>query len=286
MLLNMEEILSVAHKNNFAIPAFNISNYAMLNGIFEICETKSSPVIIAIHPNELRHIGIDMVEAIVSKANHTHLPVCIHLDHGANINQVMLAVKAGFTSVMIDGSSFPLDENIRICKETVSLMHPIDVSVEGEIGTIGTIDSQSEHISDDIIFTNPGDAVSFVEETEVDALAIAIGTSHGLYPKGLVPKLRLDLLKEIKNKVNIPLVLHGGSGNSDNEIFEAVKLGINKVNISSDIKNAYYCEMRNVLQNISLREPHAIEPRCKEAMKQVAAHKIDLFCSSGKSLLY
>lgn len=286
MLMNMKDLLAVANEHNFAVPAFNISDYNMFNGIMEACEEKQAPVIIAIHPDELSHIGTDMVQAIISKANKTKLPVVIHLDHGASYEQVITAIQAGFTSVMIDGSSLPFEENIAVCKKVCEAAHAVNVSVEGELGTIGTTDKEAEAGSAQIIYTNPDDAVKFVEATGVDTLAIAIGTCHGLYPKGMKPELKLDLLKEIKSKVSIPLVLHGGSNNPDKEIGESVTLGVNKINISSDIKAAYYNKMREVLKDEGLREPNTIQPACVAAMKEVAYHKIELFQTDGKAKLY
>lgn len=286
MLLNMRDLLAVANKNNFAVPAFNISDYSMLNGIFEASEEKRAPLIIAIHPDELAHVGAEMMEAVIEKAHRTHLPVCINLDHGASFEQIISAIRCGFTAVMIDGSALPFEENIAICQKVVEAAHAADVSVEGELGTIGSTDSEAEAGAEKIIYTNPDDAVRFVEATGVDTLAVAIGTSHGIYPKGMKPKLRLDLLKEIKARVSIPLVLHGGSNNPDDEIAQAVKLGINKVNISSDIKVAYYDKMRQVLADAGLREPNTIQPPCIAAMKETAYHKIDLFEAAGKAALY
>ena len=175
------------------------------------------------------------------------MPVCIHLDHGSSLAQIMEAIQCGFTSVMIDASTRPLEENIAICKQVVELAHPVNVSVEGELGTIGTTGPEAEAGADVIIYTNPDDVVTFVEATGVDTLAVAIGTSHGIYPKDRKPELKLDLLKEIASRVDIPLVLHGGSANPDDEIAAAVTLGINKINISSDIKDAFYQKCREVL---------------------------------------
>lgn len=282
----MRDLLSVANENNFAVPAFNIANYAMLNAVMAAAEEKESPVIISIHPVELNHLGEDVVRAVREKAYKSSVPVCIHLDHGSTIEEVMRAIKSGYTSVMIDGSNLPFEENIALCKKVVALAHAIDISVEGELGTIGTTDSTVENVSDEIIFTKADDAVRFVKETGIDTLAIAIGTSHGLYPAGKVPKLRLDILKEINDKVSIPLVLHGGSSNSDAEIRESVALGVNKINISSDIKSAYYNKMREVLLDKNLREPDTIEPPCMEALKKVAIQKIELFKAAGKATLY
>jgi len=286
MLMNMKDLLKVANEHNFAVPAFNISDYAMLNGIFEAIEEKQSPVIIAIHPDELSHTKPEIIKAITEKANKTKVPVCIHLDHGSSLDQIMLAIKSGFTSVMIDGSSLPLEENISLCKEIVKVAHPVDISVEGELGTIGSTDAEAEAGENEIIYTDPDVAKRFVKETGVDTLAIAIGTSHGIYPEGMEPELQLDLLKEIKTKVDIPLVLHGGSSNPDKEIGQSVELGINKINISSDIKAAYYNKMREVIDDKSLREPNTIQPPCIKAMKEIAFHKIELFNTDDKARLY
>ncbi len=286
MLMNMKELLKIADENKFAVPAFNISDYAMLNGIFEACGEKKSPVIIAIHPDELKHIGIEMVLAIREKAHKASFPVCIHLDHGQTYEQTIQAIQAGFTSVMIDGSTLSFRDNITECKRVVEAAHAAGVSVEGELGTIGSTDSQAETQGNEIIYTNSDDAVRFVEETGIDTLAIAIGTSHGIYPKGMKPELRLDLLKEIKGKVSIPLVLHGGSNNRDEEIGESVKLGISKINISSDIKAAYHEKMREVLSDPGVREPNFIQPICIAHMKETAYHKIKLFNAEGKASLF
>ena len=285
MLMNMKDLLAVANEHNFAVPAFNISDYNMFNGIIEAAEEKEAPVIIAIHPDELSHTTTEMVKGIIDRINKSSVPAVIHLDHGASYAQVITAIQAGFTSVMIDGSSLPFEENIAICQKVVEAAHAVNVSVEGELGTIGSTDAELEG-GNVIIYTDPEDAVKFVEATGVDTLAIAIGTSHGLYPKGMKPELKLDLLKEIKGKVSIPLVLHGGSGNPDKEIGESVTLGVNKINISSDIKAAYYEKMREVLKDESLREPNQIQPPCVEAMKEVAFHKIQLFQADGKAKLY
>lgn len=286
MLMTMKEILEVANREHFAVPAFNISDYAMMNGIFEACEEKQSPLIIAIHPDELSHIGVEVIGAIREKAHKATIPVCIHLDHGSKFEQIIEAIQSGFTSVMIDGSTLTFEDNIELCKKITEAAHAVNVSVEGEIGTIGSTDEQAEAGTDEIIYTNPDDAQTFIEQTGIDSLAIAIGTSHGIYPTGKKPELRLDILKEIKTKVDTPLVLHGGSNNTDSEIQEAVKLGISKINISSDIKVTYHEKMREVLTNQGYREPNVIQPPCIAAMKETAYHKIELFLAEGKAKLY
>lgn len=286
MLTTGSALLNVAHEHNFAVPAFNISDWAMFGGIVDISEQKQSPLIVAIHPDEVKHIGPDLIVAITERAHRASVPIAIHWDHGATYEEILNAIKIGFTSVMIDGSMLPFDQNVVVSKEVVAAAHAVGLSVEGELGTIGATDGEAEAGASSIIFTNPNDAATFINETGVDSLAVAIGTYHGLYPPTLKPELKLDLLKLIKAKVDIPLVLHGGSNNPDDEIAQSVRLGINKINISSDIKVAYHKKMREVLADQSLREPLTIQPPCIEAMNEVAAHKIDLFDAAGKAKLY
>lgn len=287
MLYTGKSILDVANANGFAIPAFNISDWAMFNGIMDISEETQAPVIIAIHPDEVSHITTDLIPAMHARAHRSSVPVAIHWDHGGTFEQMITAIHAGFTSVMIDASLKPFDENVALTRKVVEAAHAVGIQVEGELGTIGANDSYGESGADEIIYTNPDDAVRFVEQTGVDSLAIAIGTSHGLYPADRNPELRHDLLEEIKAAVGIPLVLHGGSGNPDSELRRAVELGINKINISSDIKVSYHNRMRQVLgTDERLREPNAIQPAPIAAMKVTAAQKIELFGAAGKAPLY
>ena len=287
MLYTGKSILDVANANNFAIPAFNISDWAMFNGIMDISEEKAAPVIIAIHPDEVSHITTDLIPAMHARAHRSSVPVAIHWDHGGSYEEIISAIKAGFTSVMIDASLLPFDENVALTRKVVDAAHAVGIQVEGELGTIGANDSYGESGAAEIIYTNPEGAVRFVEETGVDSLAIAIGTSHGLYPSDKNPELRHDLLEQIKAAVGIPLVLHGGSSNPDAELRRAVELGVNKINISSDIKVSYHNRMREILgTDQRLREPNAIQPAALEAMKATAAEKIELFGADGKASLY
>jgi fructose-bisphosphate aldolase, class II len=286
MLMNMRDLLAVAHKHNFAVPAFNVSSNMLLKGAIEASEEKRAPVIVAIHPDELSFIRPSFVKTVIEEAINAMVPVCIHLDHGSSMGQIVEAIRCGFTSVMIDASAYPLEQNIEVSKRVVDLAHSVNVSVEGELGTIGTTGPEAEAGSEEIIYVNPDDVVTFVEATCVDTLAVAIGTLHGIYPKDKKPELRIDLLKEITSRVNIPLVLHGGSANPEAEIAAAVKLGVNKINISSDIKDAFYQKCREVLANPFIREPFAIYPPCIEAMKQVCYQKFALFDAEGKAELY
>jgi fructose-bisphosphate aldolase class II len=281
MLLNMKDLLAIANQHNFAVPAFNIGTGQILNGVMDKCEELKAPVILAIHPSELEFQGDSFLKMCIDRAARSLLPVCIHLDH-SEWGPIVRAIRAGFTSVMIDASSLPFEENIAITKRVCELAHPLGVSVEGELGTIGTTDGDTEGGTDDIIYTKPEDAVRFVEETGCDTLAVAIGTAHGIYPAGMKPELKQELLSEIKSKVSVPLVLHGGSGNKDSEIAEAVKRGINKINISSDIKDAFYQELRKTLQDPRIREPFDLYPASVKAMGEVVEHKVKLFNDDDK----
>ena len=287
MLINMKEMLQAAQKNQFAVPAFNIGSGQILKAVVQSAEKMQSPVILAIHPDELSFLGDSFVASCIAEANATKVPMVIHLDHGGSFDQVMRAIKCGFTSVMIDGSLLPYEDNIKIAKKVVGVAQPINVSVEAELGTIGTTGTSAEGGTSQIIYTDPKLAKDFVEKTGIDTLAVAIGTAHGIYPKGMKPKLKLDLLKELRAAVKVPLVLHGGSSNADDEIAQSVKLGISKINISSDVKSAYYKKVREVLKdNEGWYEPNAIYPPCIVAAREVIEFKMNLFNSVDKVKLY
>lgn len=284
MLLNMKEMLTVAQENKFAVPAFNIGSGQILKAVVESANEKQAPVILAIHPSELEFLEDSFVASCIEEANKSNVPMVIHLDHGADKEQILRAIRCGFTSVMIDGSHLPYEENVKVTKEIVDIAKSLNVSVEGELGTIGTTGTSGEGGANEIIYTDPKLAKDFVEKTGVDTLAIAIGTAHGIYPKGMKPELKLDLLKEIRETVNVPLVLHGGSSNPDAEIAESVKLGVSKINISSDIKAAYYNKCKEVMaENPGWYEPNAIYPPCIEACKEVIEYKMDLFNDIDKA---
>lgn len=278
MLITMKEMLDVAQKNKFAVPAFNAGTGQLLTAMMESAEEKQAPVIMAIHPDELSFLRDSFISSVIYEANHSKVPMVLHLDHGATYEQCIHAIQLGFTSVMIDGSHLPFEENIALTKKVVDVAHSVGVSVEGELGTIGTTGDSIEGGTTEIIYTKPEDTKVFVEKTGVDSLAIAIGTAHGIYPKGFVPKLKLDLLTEIRNTVDIPLVLHGGSSNADDEIAESVKRGICKINISSDIKYSFMKGVEKYLNEKGFeREPNVIYPSCIKICRDTIEEKMALF---------
>ena len=288
MLVSGKEILEVANKFGFAVPAFNAGSGQLLEAVMQACEETESPVMIAIHPDELSFLTDSFVDQVKYYANHSKVPVCIHLDHGASYEQVIHAIQLGFTSVMIDASHKSYEDNIAITKKVVEAAHAVGVSVEAELGTIGDTGNSIEGGVTEVIYTDPEVAQDFIEKTNGDSLAIAIGTAHGIYPKNMKPKLRLDILQEIEKLVEIPLVLHGGSSNPDEEISQSVKLGINKINISSDIKIVFANKLKEILaaSDSEIREPNVMFPECMKETKKVAIDKIKLFNSEGKAKLY
>lgn len=286
MLLNMNQLLEVAKENHFAVGAFNISDSNLFRTVVEAAEENDSPAIIAVHPTELEYSKDEFFQYVVERVKNSPVPFVVHMDHGDSLASILRAIHCGFSSVMIDGSLLPFEENIKVTKEVVDVCHKIGVSVEGELGTIGSTGTSVEGGVTEVIYTDPADAKRFVEETGIDTLAIAIGTAHGIYPKGIKPKLRMDVLESIKEVVDIPLVLHGGSANPDEEIAQAVKIGIQKVNISSDYKYAYYKKCREILANTEWWDPNVINPECIEAAKEVIKFKMNLFNSIGKAKLY
>lgn len=282
----MKELLKVAKDNQFAVPAFNICSYDMLKAIMEEVERLNAPVILEIHPDEIAYLNDEFVAAVRAYAHKSKVPVVIHLDHGGKVSDVLRAIRNGYTSVMIDASLQSFDENIKITKEVVALAHEVDVSVEAEIGTIGN-NGSAEGGAANIIYTDPEQAKQFVEETNIDTLAIAIGTAHGLYPKDKTPKLNIELLKELNESIDLPFVLHGGSGNPDKEVSEAVKYGVAKVNLSSDLKSVFFDALREILnENPEMYEPNMIYPYANQKVQEVVKHKMTILNTIDQAKCY
>lgn len=286
MLYNMKELLTIAKENKFAVPAFNIGSLEILRAIMEVAEETNSPVILEIHPLEIEYLTDPFVLTVKEYAHKSKVPVVIHMDHGSNIYDVMRSIKNGYTSVMIDASNLPYEENVALTKQVVELAHKVNVSVEAEIGTIGAMNYETEGV-DNVLYTDPEQAKDFVKRTGIDCLAVAIGTAHGLYPKNFTPKLNLELLKILNKEVNIPLVLHGGSGNPDEEVTASVSLGVSKVNISSDVKSVFFKKCHELLnENPNQYEPCDLFPKCIDEAKKVIYHKLNVLNTIGKANLY
>lgn len=286
MLLNLKEILDVAQKNGFAVGAFNTSDLALVRAVVEQAEESSTPAILQFAPGEFKYATPYFFQYVRERVRDSKVPFAIHLDHGKSMEDCVAAIKAGFTSVMIDGSLLDYEGNKRVTKEVVDFAHKMGVSVEGELGTIGNAGNSDEGGAESIIYTNPEEVVDFVQATGCDALAIAIGTAHGIYPADYKPKLQLELLKELRKVSEIPLVLHGGSDNPDEEIAAACTVGIQKVNISSDIKQVFFRKVDEIYRETgNFMPPQVFNPSITE-VKKVVQKKMELFGSSGKAVLY
>lgn len=285
MLMNMKDVLSIAQQNKFGVGAFNIASAEFARLVIEVAEKLRSPVILEVHPDEHEFTGDDFIYYLRELAIKATVPVVIHLDHGQTLEQVMRAIRTGYTSIMIDASALPFEENIAITRYVSEVAHAAGVSVEAELGTIGVAEGSSEGGHAETLYTDPQQAEQFVRETGVDTLAVAIGTSHGLYPSGKQPKLDIERLKAIKQRLSIPLVLHGGSGNKDAEVAESIQHGVSKINISSDMKKAFYVALEEELKSGS-HEPNALYLKPMDAAKEIVIHKMDLFSSIGKAALY
>lgn len=282
----MKDLLAVGKEHQFAVPAFNICSFDMLKAIMEEVEANNAPVILEIHPDEIEYLGDNFVATVREYAHRSKVPVVIHMDHGGTIKDVMRAIRNGYTSVMIDASRASYEENVALTKQVVELARKVGVSVEAELGTIGN-NGSAEGGADTIIYTDPDQAEDFVQRTGIDTLAVAIGTAHGLYPKDKKPELNMPLLKELNKRLDIPFVLHGGSGNPDKEVSESVQYGVRKVNLSSDLKSVFFEEVRRVLvDNPAMYEPNQVYPSANEKVKEVVRHKLHILNTTGQADKY
>nr|WP_300003967.1 class II fructose-1,6-bisphosphate aldolase [Tissierella sp.] len=277
-----KELLLDAQKNKYAVGAFNVNNMETIQAIIGAAEELNSPVIIQASQGGLKYAGVEYLATLGKlAANNAKVPVALHLDHGTDFDQVMQCIRNGFSSVMIDGSRFPLDENIAFTKKVVEIAHMVGVTVEAELGKIGGTEDHITVSEKDATFTDPQEAKRFVEETGVDYLAIAVGTAHGVYAGE--PKLDYDRIKEIRNIIDIPLVLHGSSGVPAESLQKAISLGICKINIDTDIRASF---AKSVKEYISAN-PDQIDPRkilapATESMKQVIMEKMKMFGSANR----
>jgi fructose-bisphosphate aldolase class II len=283
MLVSLRELMEAAERGKYAVGAFNCNNMEIIQAIVQAAEEENSPVIVQASQGALKYAGLDYITALTRvAAEKTKIPVALHLDHGTSFEQVVKCIRNGFTSVMIDGSAYPLQENIALTNKVVEIARAVGVSVEAELGKIGGTEDDISVDEREATFTDPNEAKQFVEATGVDALAIAIGTAHGVY-KG-EPKLDFARLEKIASIVKTPIVLHGSSGVPDEAITKAISLGVRKVNIDTNLREAFVKKARQIMEE----KPNEIDPRkilgpAREAMKEVIKEKIRLFGSSGKA---
>lgn len=281
-MVNTKEMLKHAQEGGFAIPAFNIHNLETIQGVIEAAVELNAPVIIQTTPGTVRYAGLEYVSAIVRKAAEMHrIPIALHLDHCGSREMILQCLRAGYTSIMVDGAELSYDENVNLVKEMVEIAHVMNVEVEGEIGRIGGVEDDLVVDEAHAALTIPSEAKQFAEDTTVDSLAVAIGTAHGMY-KG-VPKLDFDRLSEIRSMVDVPLVLHGASGLQDEQIIESVKRGITKVNIATELKNPFAQTIRERLKDESVNDPRKYLADARTSVKEVAMKKIRLCGANDKA---
>jgi fructose-bisphosphate aldolase class II len=305
MLVTNKDLLVPARRKGYAVGAFNINNLEVVLAVSEAAAEEKSPAIVAVTPSAIKYAGLAYLSKIVkTAAESSPVPMSLHLDHGEDFETVARCVEAGFTSVMIDGSFLKFEENVASTKRVVDLAHPKGVSVEAELGRLAGVEEKTVE-EKEAVLTDPKAAKEFVERTGVDALAVAIGTSHGAYKFKAEPKLDFERLEQIKETVNVPLVLHGASsvpqwiiekavkygaelagakGTPEEHIKKAISLGIAKINIDTDLRLAFTATVREVLAN----SPKEFDPRkilgpAKDAMREVIKGKMRLFGSSGKA---
>ncbi|MGO1468516.1 MAG: class II fructose-1,6-bisphosphate aldolase [Tissierella sp.] len=282
LLMTGKELLLHAQKNKYAVGAFNVNNMEIIQAIMGAAEELNSPVILQASQGGLKYAGVEYIAALGKlAANSSKLPVALHLDHGTDFEQVMQCIRHGFSSVMIDGSRFPLEENIAFTKRVVEIAHMVGVTVEAELGKIGGTEDHITVSEKDATFTNPVEAKRFVEETGVDYLAIAVGTAHGVYQGE--PKIDYDRIKKIRNTVDVPLVLHGSSGVSEESLKKAVECGICKINIDTDIRASFARAVKEYIkENPDQIDPRKILKPATESMKKTIMEKMKIFGSVNK----
>ena len=282
MLVTTKELMLDAQKNGYAIGAFNVENMEMVQAVVAAAEECKSPVIMQTTPSTVKYADTDMFYAnVAAAAKNASVPVVMHLDHGSSFELAMKAYRSGYTSIMIDGSHGTFEENVAVSAKVVEAVHPGGVPVEAELGKVGGKEDDLEG-GDDNPYTDPQQAVEFVERTGIDSLAVAIGTAHGVY-KG-EPKLDLDRLSEIREVVSIPLVLHGTSGVPDATVSECVKRGICKVNYATDLRIAFTKGVRSVIDaNPDVIDPKKYNAAGREEVKKYVMQKMEVVGSVGKA---
>lgn len=272
MLVNTKEMLNSANASNYAIPSPDFINQNMIKAYIDVAQQLNVPALISISEGLSQFMCLEDAFAIAKYyAEKATIPVAIHLDHGKHVEFVKKAVDIGFTSVMIDASADSFEENVRKTKEVVEYAHKYNVTVEAEIGHVGSGINYEDESGDTTVFTEVNDLVEFVKQTNVDSVAVSVGTAHGIYLG--TPKINFERLKELKNAVTIPLVLHGGSSTGDENLKKCAEIGISKINIFTDI-----CRAGAKAINENVTDDYKKQMQlADEAMKTVLKHYYEVF---------
>lgn len=282
MYVSMKEMLKHASENKYAVMACNCINYEQAKAICEAAAEEAAPVIIDIAPRQMKlHATPEVMAPMIKEiAEPLDVPVALNLDHGADYHDIARCLKAGYSSVMVDASSYDFEENVRRTRLITSLAHEYGASVEAELGHVGQAAAGDGRSAD--MYTNVDMACEFVERTGCDALAVAIGTAHGKYPEGFVPQLDFDRLAELKEALKMPLVLHGGSGAGEENIRRVVELGINKINVCTDLFNYQRDQIRAELNENPDVEYLYMQIHSQEEGKRYIRDYMRMIGSSGR----
>lgn len=277
MLCNLQSVLKLAEKGGFAIPAFNVYNMETVMGVVRAAEELRSPVIMQFY-SRLATTGVAdyLTPVILEAAKKSDVPVCMHLDHGANFEAAAIAVRNGATGVMVDFSTLPFKENAENTAKTVQMLKPLGIGVEGELGHIGVASNGDERAAAE--YTHPDEAKKYAEETGVAALAVMVGTAHGRYKQA--PRLDIERIRKIKDLTGIPLVLHGGSGVPDEQIRKAIEAGIRKINFGTDLCYSFLDAVFGVDRSIYAVDLFMRGPI--DSVKEFASSKIKLLGAAGR----
>jgi len=280
----MSTFLNDARTSSYAVPAFNFDSFDTLFAIFKGAINANSPLIVQITEPAIEGLGIENVVSVVkNQSSILNIPTCLHLDHGDNIEIIRKCIEAGFSSVMFDGSSLPYEENVQLTKKCAKIAKEAGVSLEAEIGHVGT--STPEASSDESVQTDITEAVNFYKETSVDALAISVGTAHGMHNR--TASIDLDKLRAISLQIPIPLVLHGTSGLSDNDLKNCLLYGVAKTNVETELRRAYRSSLEKVLNdNPSLIKPRHIMKPVQEAIAEKVYARLEVLQCCGKAARY
>lgn len=282
-----KEMLKEAQKGRYGIGAFNANNMEIIQAIIETAEEEKAPVILQASQGAIKYAGLDMIVAIVKvMAEKAKIPVALHLDHGTDYYQNIKCLRAGFTSLMYDGSKLPFNENVEMTKKVVEMAHTCDIPVEAELGQIGKMgDSDEPGVALERVKESmavPEEAAKFVELTGIDFLAAAVGTIHGC--RTPFAKLDIPRIKKIRELTGVPLVLHGASGANDEEVRKGIAAGICKINIDTRIRLYFVKKMREILEkNTEEIDPRKILGPAKDAAKEIIRDRMRVFGCSGKA---
>ncbi|MEI7026443.1 class II fructose-1,6-bisphosphate aldolase [Paenibacillus sp. y28] len=283
LLVSMNEFLPKAKQNKYAVGQFNMNNLEFAQAIVEAAIEEKSPFIFGVSEGALKYMGIEFTVAIAeAAAKKSGLPIALHLDHGSSFEVAMKCIRAGFSSVMFDGSHYGFEENVRLTKEVVKAAHAMGVSVEGELGTIGGVEDDINVDEAEASLAKPEEAIRYYEETGVDCLAIAVGTAHGMYAGE--PNIRFDIIEKVASAIPVPVVLHGGSGVPDEMIRKSIAAGVGKINVNTENQVACTETIRQVLaKDAKVYDPRKYLTPARTAMKDVVRAKIQLFGSSNQA---